>query len=176
MMSDILRKQTYHLMNLKETEELLDIWRANERYAWTDTAFEVVHQILQERLGEVPSQNDPAFKPISEKVNKESGVKFPLLYNPEQVLWLDIWLNRAAVAMVVIIIILSIYNYPSVQSTIRSSFLINSSTNLIVILITLVIVFLFALFECILVYFSLKSLAMILKILMAMELNSRSAK
>jgi predicted nucleic-acid-binding Zn-ribbon protein len=59
-MTDELRDQIYNSMNLKETEELIDIWRTNDQYAWSETAFEVVRQILTKRLsGKLPPQNKP---------------------------------------------------------------------------------------------------------------------
>lgn len=52
------QQQIYNQMNLKETEELLAIWTENDPEAWTDEAFEQIRIILQERLGEVPEQDD----------------------------------------------------------------------------------------------------------------------
>lgn len=48
------QQQIYNQMSLKDTEELLDIWKEHDPEAWTDEAFEQVRLILKERLGEVP--------------------------------------------------------------------------------------------------------------------------
>ena len=61
-MSEELRDQIYNNMNMKDTDELIEIWETNNRYEWTDTAFDVVHQILLNRIGELPEQNDPVFE------------------------------------------------------------------------------------------------------------------
>lgn len=61
-MSEELRDQIYNNMNMKDTDELIEIWETNNRYEWTDTAFDVVHQILLNRIGKLPEQNDPVFE------------------------------------------------------------------------------------------------------------------
>jgi tetratricopeptide (TPR) repeat protein len=53
-----LRQQIYSRMQEKDTEELLDIWNRNDREEWSDDAFEIIHNILLERLGSVPEQAD----------------------------------------------------------------------------------------------------------------------
>jgi hypothetical protein len=42
----------------KDTEELLAVWKKNDRVSWSDNTFEVVRQILIERTGSVPPQAD----------------------------------------------------------------------------------------------------------------------
>jgi tetratricopeptide (TPR) repeat protein len=49
-----MKTQIQDNMRLKETDELLDIWRRGDHDEWTELAFEVVHDILLERLGEIP--------------------------------------------------------------------------------------------------------------------------
>jgi len=56
---DPLFDQVYHEQNLKSTEDLLAIWRANDRAEWTSTAFDAIQKILLERLGSVPEQAAP---------------------------------------------------------------------------------------------------------------------
>ena len=46
----------YQNMRLKETRELLSIWVRNDRSAWTDETFEIIQDLLIERLGSVPPQ------------------------------------------------------------------------------------------------------------------------
>ena len=55
---DMLRKQIYGNMNLKDTDELLTIWRKGDHKEWTETAFEVVEEILLARLGEIPPEEE----------------------------------------------------------------------------------------------------------------------
>jgi hypothetical protein len=54
-----LFESIFQNMKLKETEELLAIWSDNDRLEWSDEAFEIIHAILLERLGNVPPQESP---------------------------------------------------------------------------------------------------------------------
>ncbi len=53
-MKNSLRTQMYSRLNLKDTEELLEIWRNHDTNEWIDEVFEVAEEILVERLGELP--------------------------------------------------------------------------------------------------------------------------
>jgi hypothetical protein len=48
------RNGIYERMNLKETDELLEIWRYGDRDEWTDIALDIVKEILIDRLGKIP--------------------------------------------------------------------------------------------------------------------------
>lgn len=61
---EYLRDQIRNSLNLKDTEELVEMWRTHDTEEWTDLAFEVVKDILQERLGEVPPQYEVVQKPV----------------------------------------------------------------------------------------------------------------
>jgi len=52
---DSLQHQIYSNMQLKTTEELKLILEQNDHEEWSDTAFEVVRQILIQRTGELPA-------------------------------------------------------------------------------------------------------------------------
>jgi hypothetical protein len=56
-----LRAMIYSNLQLKDTEELLEIWTQNDREAWTDEAFDVIRELLAERLGELPKQNQVVY-------------------------------------------------------------------------------------------------------------------
>ncbi len=49
-----LLDQIYNSMQLKTTDELKLILEYDDREEWSDTAFDVVKQILLERTGELP--------------------------------------------------------------------------------------------------------------------------
>ncbi len=70
-MSDDLRDQIYNNMNMRDTDELLDIWQTNNRYEWTDTAFDVIRQILQQRIGQLPEQDEPVYGEDTEDATEE---------------------------------------------------------------------------------------------------------
>jgi uncharacterized membrane protein YhaH (DUF805 family) len=58
-MSDTLRDEIYASQNQKATDELLDIWRTNNRLEWTDATFDVIQEILKDRGLDIPRQNEP---------------------------------------------------------------------------------------------------------------------
>lgn len=74
-MSSDLREQIYARMNLKETDELLEIWQNNDRFEWADAAFDIVNEILKERGVEVPEQGEPIYD-HNEEENDEKDYGF----------------------------------------------------------------------------------------------------
>jgi hypothetical protein len=68
-MSDNLRNQIHENMNNKETGELVEIWQKHDTEEWTETALDVVREILLARLGELPSQE----KPFQEAQDENEG-------------------------------------------------------------------------------------------------------
>jgi DNA-directed RNA polymerase subunit RPC12/RpoP len=61
-MNDILDservEQFQAVLKLRETEDLLALWRANDQEEWTPEAFEAMRLILRERLHEEPARVD----------------------------------------------------------------------------------------------------------------------
>jgi hypothetical protein len=55
-MSSDLHAQIRSRIVLKETDELLEIWQSNNRFEWSDEAFDIIHEILEERDVEIPEQ------------------------------------------------------------------------------------------------------------------------
>jgi hypothetical protein len=186
-MSNNLRRQIHDHLNLKETEELVEIWTTNDRVEWSETAFDVMKEILEQRLGNIPPQNEPIFEHAEQEINDTYGENLPLdkftdpdnapvFYKPKEVLWTSLWLNRVSVAAVVITILVSIPEISRMQQIVLSFFMENVEGSFISWLIALVLGGLAIALQCFIVYFSLRALASILKILMEMELNSRTAK
>jgi uncharacterized membrane protein YhaH (DUF805 family) len=66
-MSTELRNQAYRILNQKETDELIRIWQLNDHAEWSEMAFDVIREILQERHAELPPQNEP--------INKKDNIK-----------------------------------------------------------------------------------------------------
>jgi tetratricopeptide (TPR) repeat protein len=50
------------ILDTRDTEDLLEIWKANDHEEWTDEAFTAIQSILLDRLGEVPPQT-PRYQP-----------------------------------------------------------------------------------------------------------------
>jgi hypothetical protein len=64
MTGKYLKVQIRSEMQLKTTEELSDIWIKNNRAEWTDDAFDVVRELLTERLGNLPKQDKPNYERV----------------------------------------------------------------------------------------------------------------
>ena len=69
-----LQRQIMERMREKETEELISIWREDNRDEWRPEAFEAVETILIERLGKLPEREEPAQEDESDK---ETVITFP---------------------------------------------------------------------------------------------------
>lgn len=182
-MSSSLRKQIYNNLNIKETDELVEIWQENNHVEWSDDTFSVIQEILQERLGEIPPQDEPILEYTDDQENDiedETDFEFliddenpPAFYNPYEVLRLGKWLQWAAIAAIVASIISSLRELQYTQRIVLGFFMNNIEMNTVAWLIAIVM-FVFAVgLQCILIYFPLKALSSILKILMEMEFNSR---
>ena len=81
MSNDTLKKQIRANMELKETEELLEIWNGHDVSEWTPEALEIVKEILLLRLGEIPD------RPAITTVTRDRKTSFP------SSVFLSIWLK-----------------------------------------------------------------------------------
>lgn len=178
-----LREQIRDRMNLKETEELLEIWQNNDRAEWSDEAFEVIQEILKERGVDIPEQNKPIYEHEEEEQQEDyhfsdEELKIiddenpPDFYDPFDVLLTTKRIDWMANAMVLFTILYNIVNFPTSMRIVQSYFIRNPNSVLVYIFTTLVIA-LNAAIGIIVVYFPLKALAHILRILMEMEFRSR---
>lgn len=184
-MPDNLRMQIYRNQNQKETEELVAIWQANNRYEWTDLTFEIIEEILRSRLDTLPPQNEPIYKLVKyepeevfENADMEAFLKAedaPIFYDPRQVLRFEKWLNRVAIVAVVATGVVTLLGMPEIHQTIASIFPQNVIWRAGVWFIIVWLMSFLVGIQCLLLYFSLRSLSVILKILMEMEYNSRKA-
>ena len=183
-MSNDLYKQIYNYFNSKETDELVEIWKTNDRVEWSEAAFDAIKEILEQRLIEFPSQNEPIFDKDKKGDIYDENTPFdkytdptnaPILYKPKEVLWMNYWLNRIAIPAIVITVIVSV---PELFRTeqLANSIMGNPEWDFLAWLIAIVIGGLAISLQCAFVYISLKALAFILKIHMEMEFNSRGVK
>jgi len=91
-MTEELRQQIYTRLSQKETAELVEMWQTNDRATWTEMAFDVIREILQERLVELPPQG----KPVSEThKSKETTAK-----------WMTPWMGWGLVAFSFVLVLL----------------------------------------------------------------------
>jgi membrane-bound acyltransferase YfiQ involved in biofilm formation len=100
----------------------------------------------------------------------------PAFYKPEEVIKLETWLNRAAVATVVMTIISGFLAFPTSYHTFTLAAPSDAPLNIGIASLVILALILGAAFQSIISYFSLKALAFILKILMEMEFKARGAK
>jgi len=183
-MSDELRNQIRSNLSLKDTRELLEIWKANDRVERSDAAFEVLREILKERVKEIPPQNEPILE-HGEEIIEDNGLERweakllddenqPELYDTLEVLRLRDNINIVAVGVIVVYILLGLLNFQFVRALLQGTPLSFSETlrSLPNVIFTTLTVGL----QIVVTYFPLKALIQILRILMEMEFRSRRAK
>jgi hypothetical protein len=190
MSNEELRRQIYSNLNLKETDELLDTWQANNRAEWSDEAFEVIKAILKERGVEIPEQNDPVYEVEEEPVDGETldndgleGWEAKLLddedqpefYDTLEVITLKDNINKVTKAVIVIYALQSIPTLQWSSQLIASYFPDRQTFMPFIYLVTLLLTALGTAVSIAIVYFPLKALIHILRILMEMEFNSRKS-
>jgi hypothetical protein len=66
---DPLYDSVYNRLQEKDTAELLEIWKKNNRNEWSDIAFSIINDILLERLGSEPP---PQGGPFEEEAEEET--------------------------------------------------------------------------------------------------------
>jgi hypothetical protein len=184
-MSDNLRNQIYQNLNIKESDELLEIWQENDRVEWSDMAFEVIKEILMERLGEVPPQSEPIYEYLDKEGEAEtygfSEIELKLIddenppefYDPLEALKISKWIEKAAIASIVISSVTGLTSIPVTRGIIMPYFYGHPSWSFLAAIIAVAIIVAGVLIQIAIIYFPLRALAHILKVLMQMEFNSR---
>lgn len=182
-MNDELYRQIYNNMNLKETDELLEIWQTNDRTEWSDTTFKVIEDILQERRAELPNQNESIYEHVDDEDDESLDFSDdelriiddenpPDFYDPFDVIKTTKQIEMVAKMMVGLVVIYNLVNY-STSFRIVQGFFIATPNSLIVYLITILMIILNTAISVATIYFSLTALSRILRILMEMEFKSR---
>jgi len=183
-MSDDIRNQMYNELNLRETEDLLEIWYTNDREGWSDTAYEVIQEILIKRLGEIPQQEVVVDEETEAEDPEDDGLpeweakllddeNQPEYYDTIEVLELRDNINKTAKAVIVIYGLTNLMSFSYYSFLIRSYFRVAEEYNLMVDVIVFVLTCLAAVVAVAITYYPLKALTHILRILMEMEFNSR---
>jgi len=182
-MNNDIRTQIRSRMTLKETDELLEIWQNNDRAEWSDDAFEAIKEILKERSVDIPEQNAPIYEHKEEKEQKDydfsneelrivDNENPPDFYDPFDVLLTTKRIDWMAKVMIVFTILYNIINFRTSLEMVRPYFFGNQNSALVYVFTALIIA-LNAALGIIVIYFPLKALAHILRILMEMEFRSR---
>ncbi|MBL8077031.1 MAG: hypothetical protein JNM55_03640 [Anaerolineales bacterium] len=184
MSNEELRKQIRNNFELKDTYELLMIWKKNNRVVWSDTAFEILESILKERLGKVLPQDNPIYE-RDEAIEDDNDfedweVKLldnedqPELYEATKVLELIRNINKVAIGIIIINVLHGLLNFQFIRALLLGTPMsfaesVQSIPNELGIIFTVGL-------KILVTYFPLKALNQILRILMEMEFNSRKAK
>jgi hypothetical protein len=74
MANEELSGQIYSTLNPKETDELLNIWKTNNRSEWSDEVFAMIKEILQGRGVEIPQQGQPMFNKDKESLALDDDI------------------------------------------------------------------------------------------------------
>ena len=59
-MDDVLRDLIHKNLNLRETEDLIEIWRERDTDEYQEEVFDILRTILLDRLGYLPPQSNRA--------------------------------------------------------------------------------------------------------------------
>jgi len=180
-MSEELRKQIHNNLGQKDTYELLEIWKTNDRVEWSDTAFEILEEILRERVKEIPPQNEPVLEHEEESIQDDGSEEWevkllddenqPELYDTLEVLKLRDYINIVATGVIIVHVLLGLLNFQFVRALLQGSpisfaEILRSLPNEIFTILNIGL-------RIAVTYFPLKALAQILRIFMEMEFRSR---
>ncbi|MFZ5905206.1 MAG: hypothetical protein ACOYZ8_16815 [Chloroflexota bacterium] len=179
------REEIHNNLSLKDTYELLEIWKTNDRVEWSNTAFEVLQEILAKRIGELPPQDEPilSYDNVSGEIsNEELGLEEweaklidsesqPDFYDTSEVIELRKNIDKVAKVVIIVYALSSLFLSSTVKQIVGGNF--PSASDMPNIVLDLVLVGLLAVSNIVVVYFPLKALTHILRILMEMEFNSR---
>lgn len=188
MSNEELRKQIRGNLNLKETDELLSIWQINNRAHWSDEAFDAIKELLQQRGVEIPVQNEPVYqaeeKTADEEIPDDDGLEEwearvlddenqPEFYDTLEVITLNDHINKVAKAVILVNILSGIAGFQWMRSVIGAYFPNASELMPLIYFIAFIVTTLSVAVGIAIVYFPLKALSQLLRILMEMEFTSR---
>lgn len=185
-MNDELQSQIYSSFNHKSTDELVELWITNDRVEWSDTAFKIMKDILEQRLGDVPVQNEPILEHIKQEKSKFYYREFPvnliknpdnppIFYQPKSVLWIGYWLDKIAKVYIPYIILSNGLYLTSSNQTFLSLLGNKPELNFLAWVITIIYFIIIVSLQCMFYYYCLQALRYILRILMEIEFKSREA-
>lgn len=174
-----LFEQIYANLSIKETDELVEIWRTNNHNEWSDDAFAAIRKILVERDVEIPKQREfmnVVDEAVDDKLETWEAALLdnedqPELYDTLDVLSINDHINLLAKASVVVYGLIGLLSTPLASFAIMglpietNSFGQLGYETLLILLSTGVRIGL--------IYFPLKALSRILIILVEIEFNSR---
>jgi len=171
MSNETLRNTVYNNLSAKETDELLEIWVSNQRYEWSDIAFDAIQKILGERGVTLPNQEEAKTKPPieAEQIDQlvsdsdESEENKPVFYSPQSLLFYANAASKAAWIILGVNAIFTLWKYFGYLISFRENPLAPIS---IVLTLTAHVI----------EFFMLQGVSLGLRVLMEFEFNSRGVK
>lgn len=182
-MNDNLHDQIYRNLVSKENDELLEIWKRNDRIEWSDTTFEVIEEILRTRNIEIPLQDHINQDKVDEEIDDNleewenkliDNENQPDFYDTLEVISLNKNIKLTAKAYVVITAGVALFRLRFIPMMFIGGFPPNGE--IVTIFFTVSSVVLETGVSIFIMYFMLKATTQILRMLMEMEFNSRGAK
>lgn len=180
-MIEDLKAQIFRELDTRDTDDLLRIWQTNDRVDWSDEAFEAIREILQKRLGELPPQSAPIT--VREALSSQddhledweeallNDENQPDLYDVIEVLTLKRRVDILAVAVIVVNVLLGLLRVQFIRGILSG--VLPSAASMGQALPELFGMVVGVGLNIAVLYFPLKMLVQILRILMQMEFNSR---
>jgi hypothetical protein len=175
-MNKNLRQRIYNNLVIKNDEDLIAIWKKNDRAEWTNTTFDLIEEILLDRLGKLPAQ-DPPFTAYSKESScqKYPIGEEPVLYSPRKVYRFQKWLDQAAIVIIILSIIFNFTDFYRENIQIRAHYYNDDIWKITAGIITFFFTSCKNGIVCILYFFAFKGLSVLLGILMEMEFASRNS-
>ena len=185
-MTDDVRRQVRQNLELRETDELLEIWRRNDRASWTDLAFEEIRQILVMRLGEIPPQPEPTEAPVpASRADADDLLGWearavdaddqPEFYDVLEVIQINRRIHTLIIAVIIVNVMVGVLSFPQMDTTVAGYFQPGTQVPLVAHIVAVIVTMLVTIVYVLIVRAGLTALATILRILMEMEFNSRKA-
>lgn len=178
-MNTKLRNHIRANFSARDTEELLKIWKTNDRVEWSDMAFEVLGEILKERLDVLPEQGEPIHAHEETDGLEEWQAKVidseeqPEIYDTVEVVDAIANIDKVARAVVIVYALTGVMSSYAFEAIAKGAVSFSDMDQWLPVLWNLFTTVLSTAIQIAVVYFPLKALAHILRILMEMEFNSR---
>jgi hypothetical protein len=158
---DDKRDVIFNIQNLKETEELIEIWQKSDREEWSEEALGVIREILSERLGYLPEVLNP-----EELIDEYT----PEFYSPKEVDRLTKWLQFLPIPFLCVIILRQILTFGELRSIVSS---VMYGLPIMISFVSILFFFTNIIISIVLYIIPMIILKVILKIILQMEMNSR---
>jgi hypothetical protein len=176
MSNESIRQHVYADLSKKNTEELVAIWRKNDRVEWTGLLFDVIRELLIERGADIPDQNEPIWGYRAKDAINDDLEKPTIFYKPRQVVRLCKWINRVIIAAPILLYMQELIRLPGYIDLVRAFLPDFFIRDLLAWVFALIYTNVVVVFGFLFIFFPLKGLATVLQILMDMELGTRSSK